>query len=118
MNVKNLSDREIIGELSSNSLLNRVRKMISSSAGEIDQACAQRRMPSPVEIHRMEFTAAEKIIALIKAEKAEESASKHPTSFKLSDTAKDILTYLARKRGIAKSAVIESLIREERDGVT
>lgn len=40
-------------------------------------------------------------------------SSKHPTSFKLSDTALDILADLSLERGIAKSAVIESLLREE-----
>lgn len=39
--------------------------------------------------------------------------SKHPTSFKLSDTALDILTSLSIERGIAKSAVIENLLRDE-----
>lgn len=39
--------------------------------------------------------------------------SKHATSFKLTDTALDILADLALKRGIAKSAVIENLLRDE-----
>lgn len=42
-----------------------------------------------------------------------QSLSKHPTSFKLSDTALDILSTLASKRGIAKSALIENLLRDE-----
>lgn len=42
-----------------------------------------------------------------------QSPSKHPTSFKLSDTALDILSILASKRGIAKSALIENLLRDE-----
>ena len=66
--VKHWSDREIVDEAQSNSLLNRVRKLLSSSAAEIEQACAQRRMPGPIQIRRMEFAAAEKIIAVIKAE--------------------------------------------------
>lgn len=41
------------------------------------------------------------------------SVSKHPTSFKLTDTALDILADLALKRGVAKSAVIENLLRDE-----
>lgn len=40
-------------------------------------------------------------------------SSKHPTSFKLTDTALDILSTLASKRGIAKSALIENLLRDE-----
>lgn len=40
-------------------------------------------------------------------------AIKHPTSFKLSDTAVNVLAKLAIVRGIAKSAVIENLLREE-----
>lgn len=39
--------------------------------------------------------------------------SKHPTSFKLTDTALDILSTLAPRRGIAKSALIENLLRKE-----
>lgn len=39
---------------------------------------------------------------------------KHATSFKLTDTALDILADLALKRGIAKSAVIENLLRDEK----
>lgn len=75
MSIKSMSDREIVNELSSDSLLNRVRKLISSSAGEIEQACSQRRMPTPVEIRRMEFAVAEKIIALIKTEESMISAA-------------------------------------------
>lgn len=41
-------------------------------------------------------------------------AIKHPRSFKLSDTALDILAELAIAKGIAKSAVIENLLREEK----
>ena len=40
---------------------------------------------------------------------------KHPTSFKLSDTALAILAELSIRRGIAKSAVVENLLREAQD---
>lgn len=66
--VKSMSDREIVDELESDSLLNRVRKLISASAGEIEQAYAQRKRPSPVEVRRMELTAAERIIAVVRNE--------------------------------------------------
>lgn len=41
-----------------------------------------------------------------------QSARKHPTSYKLTDTALDIVSRLATKRGIAKSALIENLLRD------
>jgi len=41
------------------------------------------------------------------------SRSKRATSFKLTDTALGILSTLSTNRGIAKSAVIENLLRTE-----
>lgn len=54
---------------------------------------------------------------MTKRSKAEEitadraRVSKHPTSFKLTETALDILSALAAKRGVAKSALMENLLR-------
>ncbi len=47
------------------------------------------------------------------APKMQREKPKRPTSFKLSDTALGILSTLAQKRGIAKSALIENLLRAE-----
>lgn len=61
-----LTDNEVLAEIRSDSLRNRVRKILSASAGRrIEQAYTQRRMPSPVEIRRMELEAAEEIIELV-----------------------------------------------------
>lgn len=50
---------------------------------------------------------------ITQAKSRPKSVPKHATSFKLSDTALGILSTLALKRGIAKSAVIENLLRDE-----
>lgn len=68
--VKSMTDREVLNELQSQSLLARVRAILSSSAAGIEQACSQRRMPSPIEIKRMEFATAEKILSLIRDDMA------------------------------------------------
>lgn len=60
-----MTDSEIISELRSDSLRNKVRKALSASAGRIEQACAQRRMPTSVEIRRMEFEAADEVIKIV-----------------------------------------------------
>jgi hypothetical protein len=48
-----------------------------------------------------------------KASNNEKNKTKHPTSYKLTDTALDIVSQLSAKRGIAKSALIETLLRDE-----
>lgn len=63
-----MTDLELIRELRSSSLLNRVRQLISQSAGRIDQHCRQRKPPSTIDIRRMEFEDAQKIIDLVRNE--------------------------------------------------
>lgn len=61
-----MTDQQVLDELRSYSLLNRVRRLMTSSAAGIEQALAQRRPVSPVEVRRMEFDAARKLIALVR----------------------------------------------------
>lgn len=63
MDINTATDREVVDEMRKDTLLNRVRKLIAESAGEIEQACEQRRRLSPVEIRRMEFRAAQRVLA-------------------------------------------------------
>lgn len=53
---------EIVQELRSDSLLNRVRRVFSAECGRMEQIHAQEQV-GPVEMRRMEFEAAQKLIA-------------------------------------------------------
>lgn len=67
LKVSEMSDEHLIRiEMQSGSLLNQVRRELSFSAGKIEQASAQRTSLGPIELRRMEFEAAEKIIAMVR----------------------------------------------------
>lgn len=59
-----LSDREVIELLQSDTLIAKVRRLFSQGCAEIEQACAQRNPPGPVEIRRMELKIADNIYKL------------------------------------------------------
>jgi hypothetical protein len=52
-----MTDEELIAELRSTSVLNRARRQFSNWSAKIEQAQAQRRPISPIEMRRMEFEA-------------------------------------------------------------
>ena len=56
-----MTDKEVMDALRSDTPLNRARAVFSSECGRIEQADAQRRPPSPIEIRRMEFEAVKRI---------------------------------------------------------
>lgn len=57
-----MTDTEVMAELRSDSLLNQVRHIFYTESARIEQECMQRRKPTPIELRRMEFEAARKII--------------------------------------------------------
>jgi len=63
-----MNDKEVLAEMRSDSRLNRVRRVFSSEAAGLEQAGMQRQLPSPLDYRRMEFAAAEKLIAEIDSE--------------------------------------------------
>jgi len=60
---KKLSDREVLDAMKEDTPVNRVRRVFSGEAARIEQAGMQRLTPGPIEYRRMEFEAAEKLIA-------------------------------------------------------
>ena len=63
-----MTDKEVMAALRSDTPLNRARAVFSSCCGEIEQACAQRRAPGPIELRAMEFEAVRKIAAALGVE--------------------------------------------------
>lgn len=63
-----MSKEAIIAELRSESLLNQVRAVISSTCGTLEQAAQQRRPPDIFETRNIEFAAAAKIAAILGVE--------------------------------------------------
>lgn len=63
--MNNMSEQELLSEMRSDSLLNRVRRAMTDSHGRIEQAEAQRKKPTIFEVRRMEFEAARKILDLV-----------------------------------------------------
>lgn len=63
-----MTDKEVIEALQSDTLLNKVRRMLFGFAGTAEQAAMQRFPPSPIEMRRQEFEMAAKIIELVKSE--------------------------------------------------
>lgn len=61
-----MTDTEVMAELRSDSLLNQVRHIFYTESAHIEQECMQRRKPTPIELRRMEFEAARKIIECVK----------------------------------------------------
>lgn len=64
--VSHLTDDQLLSELRSDSLLNRVRRLLASSAARIEQTYMQRHVPNPVTLRRMEFEMAEEMIKLVR----------------------------------------------------
>jgi hypothetical protein len=60
---KMMTDEWVLAELRSDSRLNAARKEFSAACGRIEQAYAQRKPPSPIEVRRMEFDAVTRIVA-------------------------------------------------------
>lgn len=60
-----MTDEEVMKELGSKSPLDLARQAFSAECGRIEQACMQKRRPSPIEVRRMEFMAAKKIAAAL-----------------------------------------------------
>jgi len=56
-----MTDDEVMAELRSDSVLNKARSLFSRWSGKIEQAQAQRRPISPIEMRRMEFEAVKAI---------------------------------------------------------
>ena len=63
-NIDNLTGREVIDLLQSDSLLARISKIFSMGYAEIEQASMQRRPPSPIELRRMDIKVAARIVRL------------------------------------------------------
>ena len=58
-----MTDEEMIAEIQSNSLLNRVRQIFAGESARLEQAGQQRfGSPTPVEWRKMEFDAAQRIL--------------------------------------------------------
>jgi hypothetical protein len=66
-----MTDEEVLAEMQSDSLLNRVCRIFSSEAARMEQAAMQRRPPTPIENRRMEFAAAQRLIDAILRENSE-----------------------------------------------
>lgn len=58
---RKMTDAEVMAALTSDDPLARARRVFSSESARIEQACAQRRLPSPIELRRMEFDAVRRI---------------------------------------------------------
>ena len=65
-----MSDEEILAEMQSDSLLNKMRQMFSGERARIEQAAQQRVPLTPIQFRRMEFEAAEKLMLLAKQEES------------------------------------------------
>ncbi len=57
-----MTDTQVLAEMQSDSLLNKIRQEFSFGSARIEQACAQRQKPSIFEIRQMEFDIAQKIM--------------------------------------------------------
>ena len=64
-----MTDDEVMAELRSDSVLNKARSAFSGWSGKIEQAMAQRRPISPIEMRRMEFEAVKVIRDILEARK-------------------------------------------------
>lgn len=63
-----MTPQEVIAEMNSDSLLNRVRRIVSDHYAQVEAESRSRRPPSGIEYRRKEFDTARALIALIKAE--------------------------------------------------
>jgi hypothetical protein len=60
-----MTDEQVLAELRSDGALNRARRLFSSWSARIEQAGAQRKPLSPIEMRRMEFEAVTAIAAAL-----------------------------------------------------
>lgn len=60
---RKLTDREVVDAMQVDTPVNRVRRVFSGEAARLEQAGMQRSPPGPIEYRRMEFEAAERLIA-------------------------------------------------------
>lgn len=60
--IQQMSDAEIVGLMRGESLLNRVRKIFYSGMAEIEQADQQRNRPAMIDVRKMEFLIAQRVI--------------------------------------------------------
>ncbi len=66
--VAGMTDNEVVAHILGDSLLNRVRRIVSAYVGRCEQRALQPRPCSPVETRREELMVAEKIITTVRAE--------------------------------------------------
>jgi hypothetical protein len=59
---------QVVDEIRTDSIWNQVRKVFAEERVRIEQECAQRRTPSPIELRKMEFDAAQKIAKVLGVE--------------------------------------------------
>lgn len=64
-NPKDWTDKRIVEELQSESKINRIRHIISTTAGRLEQAALQRNPISPIEARKIEFEAAHEIMQIL-----------------------------------------------------
>jgi hypothetical protein len=65
INWRKLTDREVVDAMKADTPVNRIRRIFSEEAAKLEQAGMQRSPPGPVEYRRMEFEAAEKLLAAV-----------------------------------------------------
>ena len=61
-----MTDKEVLAEMQSDSMLNEVRKALSSIVGKFEQENMQRRKPDVFTMRRMEFAAAQQLIDIVR----------------------------------------------------
>ncbi len=66
---RKLTDREILDAMRADTPVNRVRTIFSHEYARLEQSGMQRRPPGPIEYRRMEFEAAEKLLAAVSGAK-------------------------------------------------
>lgn len=69
-----MTDLEMLKEIRSESLLNRVRRELYAFVARAEQTMMQGRRLTPIEVRRQEFWAAERIVAMVREEDAAEAA--------------------------------------------
>jgi len=72
-----MTPAEVVAEMKSDSLLNKVRQALTNHHATIEAASNWRRPPGIIAFRNMEFDAARELIALIRDHDAAMSAFKH-----------------------------------------
>jgi hypothetical protein len=72
-NIKTLTDSEVVAELQSESVLNKIRQEFSFGYARIEQAYMQRTKPGIIEARRMELEIAQKILDICVAHLGQEN---------------------------------------------